>query len=282
MRMRAYSVAVDHVAGFLDDDERATLRSSGAVPPWFLHEVHRVSRAVRWHRPLPTEREPAIAGRRRMLRRMRILLGFVLLVLTLVIAPALWMRIGSAGRLSTAADAPSADVVIIFGAQVAPGGSEPMPFLRGRLDVGAQLVRDGRARAVLLSGDRGGGSGDEVSVMRRYILSIGLDPASVVEDPYGLDTYDTCRRAHDVYGVRRALLVSQALHLPRAVTLCRRLGIDAYGVQARCDGCRDVTLAYNTARELAAGPKAAWEAIEHREAAVESPPDPALRQATGR
>jgi hypothetical protein len=43
-----------------------------------------------------------------------------------------------------------------------------------------------------------------------------------------------------------------------------------------------VTLAYNTARELAAGPKAAWEAIEHRKAAIESPPDPALRQATGR
>src|SRR5258706_11547255 len=206
----------------------------------------------------------------------------MLLALGVVTAPAIWMRVGSAGRLSTVDGAPSADVVIVFGAQVAPGGTVPMPFLRGRLDVGAQLLRDGRARAMLLSGDRRGGSGDEVEVMRLYVLSLGIDPARVVEDPYGLDTYDTCRRAHDVYGVRRALLVSQSLHLPRAVTLCRRLGIDAHGVDARCDGCRDVTLAYNTARELAAGPKAAWEAIVHRQPAVQSPPDPSLTDAAGR
>ena len=56
-RMRAYSVAVDHVAGFLDDGERATLRTTGAVPSWFMPEVSRVSRAVRWGRPLPAARE---------------------------------------------------------------------------------------------------------------------------------------------------------------------------------------------------------------------------------
>ncbi len=40
-RMAAYSVAVDHVAGYLDDDEREALRTDGRVPPWFLFEVER-------------------------------------------------------------------------------------------------------------------------------------------------------------------------------------------------------------------------------------------------
>jgi hypothetical protein len=52
-RMRVYSVAVDHVAGFLDDRERATLRAGGTVPPWFLKEVERSARAVRRNQPLP-------------------------------------------------------------------------------------------------------------------------------------------------------------------------------------------------------------------------------------
>ena len=70
-----------------------------------------------------------------------------------------------------------------------------------------------------------------------------------------------------------------ASSLHRAITLCRRLGVDAYGVPARCDGCRRVTIWYNTLRDVAAAPKAAWEAFRHRPAAVQSPPDPALRRA---
>jgi len=52
-RMAVYSVAVDHVAGFLDDAERAALRADGTVPRWFLSEVERAARAVRQHKPLP-------------------------------------------------------------------------------------------------------------------------------------------------------------------------------------------------------------------------------------
>ena len=57
-RMRAYSVAVDHVAGFLDDAERATLRDSGSVPPWFVHEVHRVDAGKRDQRREQKEEIP--------------------------------------------------------------------------------------------------------------------------------------------------------------------------------------------------------------------------------
>jgi len=215
-------------------------------------------------------------GRR---RRFRQLLCVVAVFSVLVLLPTVWVRIGSAGRISTVAGAPSADVAIVFGAQVAAGGDEPMPFLRGRLDTAAQLITTGKVRALLISGDAHGGSGNEVRVMRAYLVGLGVDPGQLVVDQFGLDTYDTCRRAHDVYGVTRALLVSQDLHLHRAVTLCRRLGIDAYGVPARCDGCRLVTIWYNTARDVAAGPKAAWEAFRRRPPAVQSPPDPALRQA---
>jgi vancomycin permeability regulator SanA len=214
--------------------------------------------------------------RRRTLRRL-VLAGSV--VAARALAPTVWIRIGSAGRIGPPEKAPSADVAIVFGAQVAPGGKEPMPFLRNRLDVGARLVTSGKVRALLISGDAHGGSGDEVRVMRDYLASKGVDPSRMVLDPYGLDTYDTCRRAHDVYGVTRALLVSQDLHLHRAVTLCRRLGVDAYGVPSGCEGCRQVTIWYNTARDVAAGPKAAWEALRHRPTAVQSPPDRSLQQA---
>jgi vancomycin permeability regulator SanA len=77
-----------------------------------------------------------------------------------------------------------------------------------------------------------------------------------------------------VYGVRRALLVSQRFHLPRAVTLCRSMGIDADGVAARCDGCLDTTLAKNRAREMPAAWKAVLDRVRNRPPAVASPPAP--------
>jgi vancomycin permeability regulator SanA len=177
--------------------------------------------------------------------------------------------------------APSAPVVVVFGAELAPGGQRPKPFLAGRLDVAAELFRAGKVRAVLVSGDAAGTSGDEVAVMTRYLVERGVPAGRIVADPHGLDTYDTCARAADVYGIRRALLVSQSFHLPRAVALCRHLGIDADGVDARCDTCRDATLRKNTARELGANVKAVWDALTGRQPAVQSPPDPSVTNAAG-
>jgi vancomycin permeability regulator SanA len=209
-------------------------------------------------------------------RRRRWLPGAVALVILAVLAgPLIWTRIGSGGRLHNLADAPPEDVAIVFGAQVTKAGKAPMTMLAGRLGTAFQLLQLHKVKALLISG-----SGDEAPVMHQYLVRMGADPARLVVDPDGLDTYDTCRRAHDVYGLTRALLVSQSQHLPRAITLCRRLGVDAYGVRAGCDGCRTGTLAFNAVRELGAGPKAVWEAIIHRPPAVQSSPDPALRQAT--
>jgi vancomycin permeability regulator SanA len=189
----------------------------------------------------------------------------------ILLAPTLWLRVASAGHVHESGAATRAPVVIVFGAQLAPGGTEPMPFLRGRLDTAAELVRTGRAHAVLVSGDAHGGSGNEVAVMSGYLSDHGVPQRRIVADGYGLDSYDTCRRAHDVYGVRRALLVSQSFHLPRAVALCRGLGIDADGVAARCDGCRTRTLVYNAVREVPAAWKALYDRVSGRPATVSSP-----------
>ncbi|MCW2639889.1 MAG: hypothetical protein JWP76_2195 [Dactylosporangium sp.] len=189
----------------------------------------------------------------------------------ILLAPTVWLRIVSAGHVHDAVEAGHAPVVIVFGAQLAPGGTQPMPFLRGRLDTAADLVRSGRAKAVLVSGDANGGSGNEVAVMSRYLTDHGVPQRRIVADGQGLDSYDTCRRAHDVYGISRALLVSQGFHLPRAVSLCRGLGIDADGVAAGCRGCQRVTIAYNTVREIPAAWKAVYDRVSDRPPAVSSP-----------
>jgi vancomycin permeability regulator SanA len=219
---------------------------------------------------------------RRPSRRRRTVVAVAAIALLGVLAVAgasAWTRIESFGRIHTAGNAPSAPVVIVFGAQLAPGGTQPMPFLAGRLDVAAQLVAQGRAKVVVVSGDAAGRSGNEIKAMTGYLVARGVPAERIVPDPYGLDSYDTCARAKRVYGLDRALLVTQSYHLPRSVTLCRRLGVDAEGVKARCDGCRQRTLALNTAREFLATLKAVQDAISKRPPRVDSRPDPAVTDA---
>ncbi|MFE9186240.1 vancomycin high temperature exclusion protein [Micromonospora haikouensis] len=197
----------------------------------------------------------------------------------LVSGPWLWTKIAAHGHVHGEADVPSADVVIVLGTEVAADRRRPADRLAGRLETAAALVRDGRARVVLVSGDGGGASGDEPAVMTSYLVELGVDPGRVVADPFGLDTYDSCARAREVYGVTRALIVTQSYHLSRAVTLCRGLGVDVDGVAARCAGCPATLLAEKAVRDYFASGKAAWDAVSGRPPAVRSPVDPAVRDA---
>ena len=210
--------------------------------------------------------------------RRRVLLGAAAALL-LTSAPWLWTQIAARGHVHDEADAPTADVVIVLGGEVAAVRRTPAPRLAGRLDTAAALVDSGHARVILVSGDGDGESGDEPAVMTAYLTGLGIDPRRIVADPHGLDTYDTCVRARDVYGITRALVVTQAYHLSRAVTLCRQAGIDTDGVAARCAGCAATLLASKAVRDYFASGKAAWDVIRQRPPAVTSPPSPQIRDA---
>jgi vancomycin permeability regulator SanA len=182
-------------------------------------------------------------------------------VVVLVGGTGAWVRVASAGHIHEASSAPAAPVAIVFGTQLAADGRRPLAVLRNRLDTAAGLFAAGRVSWLLVSGDGRGESGDEPAAMTRHLIEAGVPREAIVADGYGLDSHATCRRAHDLLGVRRALLVTQGYHLPRAVTLCRAAGIDADGVLAGCEGCDRLRAVWNTARDWFAAPKAAWDLL---------------------
>ena len=223
---------------------------------------------------------PPAPVRRRRRRRVRLLALAGLVGLLLASVPWMWTTGAAYRHLHSADDAPQADVVIVLGTEVAADRRQPGVRLAGRLETAAALVNSGRARAILVSGDGGGDSGDEPTVMTAYLTEqLGIDGQRVVADPFGLDTYDSCARAREVYGITRALVVTQSDHLSRAVTLCRHLGIDADGVTARCADCSAFLLASKAVRDYLASGKAAWDAVRRRPPAVRSPQDPGIQDA---
>lgn len=134
-------------------------------------------------------------------------------------------------RIVPADRAPEAPIALVFGAGLTRGGA-PSPVLRQRLDRAIALYREGRVQKLLVSGDNTDRYHDETASMRRYLLQKGLPPGDVLGDDAGVSTYDSVFRARSVFGVGRAILVTQDFHLPRAVYVANALGIDAWGVPA--------------------------------------------------
>lgn len=119
--------------------------------------------------------------------------------------------------------------IIVLGAYVRPNGIIS-PALRERLDKGLELYKLGVAAKILVSGDHGTKEYDEVQAMKDYLLKNGVPESDVFMDHAGFDTYDSMYRARAVFGVRKAVVVSQDFHVPRAVYIGRNLGLEVYGV----------------------------------------------------
>ena len=138
-------------------------------------------------------------------------------------------------RVASPTEAPSATVAIVLGAQAYLDGT-PSPMLADRLRTGIELYRLGRVKKLLLSGDHGRTTYDEVNTMKHFALEAGVPEEDVFLDHAGFSTYETMYRARDVFLVHDALVVTQDFHLDRAVATARALGLEAVGVEAPCTG----------------------------------------------
>ncbi|MER6468781.1 SanA/YdcF family protein [Streptomyces collinus] len=199
-------------------------------------------------------RRPRLPRTRRG-RRLLVQSGMAACVLALL--PATWLYVSTADRLRTTADAPRTEVAVVFGAGLWDG--EPSPYLAHRLDAAARLYRAGRIEVVLVTGDNSREDYDEPDAMRAYLTKHGVPARRIVSDYAGFDTWDSCVRAKKIFGVDRAVLISQDFHIRRAVALCEAAGVESYGIGVAAK--HDTTWYYGGTREVFAAGKAALDAV---------------------
>ena len=153
--------------------------------------------------------------------------------LVVIVIPRLITGLLASSRTYLTQNVPSAPVAIVFGAGLWRDGS-PTTVLRDRIATAAQLYFAGKVQKILMSGDNSYLYYNEPGAMREYALSLGLPEGAIVLDYAGRRTYDTCYRARSIFGLQRAILVTQGFHLPRALYTCGAMGLQVYGV--RSDG----------------------------------------------
>ncbi len=167
-----------------------------------------------------------------------------------------WVQLVDASKIVRAEDALPAPIAIVLGASVKSDGTAS-DALFDRVVTGANLFHDKKVEKLLMTGDDGGFHVNEVATMKRLAMTQGVPEENILVDGHGYRTYESCKRAAEVFKIKRAIVVTQRFHLGRALYLCDSFGIEVQGVAA--DRQRYLRIVHFTLRDLLASAKAWWD-----------------------
>ncbi len=123
-----------------------------------------------------------------------------------------------------------ADAIIVLGA--AAYDAKPSPVFEERIRHGLDLYKQGFAPKLIFTGGFGGARArfSESQVARRYALKQGIPSDAILIETQSRTTRQNLEEARQLMaqqGMHKVILVSDPLHMARALRLSKELGIDA-------------------------------------------------------
>jgi uncharacterized SAM-binding protein YcdF (DUF218 family) len=123
-----------------------------------------------------------------------------------------------------------ADAAVVLGAAV--WTREPSPVFKERINHAINLHRNGRVRKLIFTGGQGNpGEPTEALAARDYALQSGVPASDILLEDESHTTYENILNAKqlaDTHGIRTVLIVSDPLHMKRAMTMARDVGLVAH------------------------------------------------------
>jgi uncharacterized SAM-binding protein YcdF (DUF218 family) len=171
------------------------------------------------------------AGGRRRRRRGRWLRRLLLLALLWLCGVAGWIVAVGERDQAEAVDA-RADAIIVLGA--AAYDARPSPVFEERLRHGIALYKRDVAPTLIFTGGFGGAGARfaESQVGRNYALRRGVPDRAILIETVSRNTRENLGQAATLMRHRklaRAVVVSDPLHMARALRICRDIGLDCIG-----------------------------------------------------
>lgn len=124
-------------------------------------------------------------------------------------------------------DVPKREMALVMGTDLMRfNGSTNLHFLN-RTEGAAILYFSGKAGRLLISGNRNNKGFNEVIGMENEILTKKVPKDFLDLDFEGNSTWESLRRAKEVYHFKKIIIVTDDFHAPRALYLSHHFGIDA-------------------------------------------------------
>jgi len=149
-----------------------------------------------------------------------------------------------------------ADVIVVLGSQVFPGG-RPGPSLTRRARHAAALWQQGLASDVLCTGGLGDNPPTEAEAACQLVGALGVPAEALTLETRSHSTEENALYTTEImraHGWRTAIIVSDGYHLLRAQVFFSRAGVTGYPSPAQLTGgsMNPIERLYRANRELAA------------------------------
>ena len=122
-----------------------------------------------------------------------------------------------------------ADAAIVLGAAVWSTGVSPV--FEERINHGIDLYRNRKVRKLIFTGGQGNSNEPtESSAARSYAIQHGVPASDILIEERSHTTYENilyAKQVADGNGLRKVLIVSDPLHMKRAVSMALDVGLDA-------------------------------------------------------
>ena len=102
-----------------------------------------------------------------------------------------------------------------------------------RIAAAATLMKSGRIKYLVISGDNSRKDYNEPEEMRRDLISRGIDSSMIYLDYAGFRTFDSVIRLKEIFGQDSATIISQPFHNERAIYIASKEGMTTVGFNAQ-------------------------------------------------
>jgi len=160
------------------------------------------------------------------------MLKFKRIVLLLTSILALWLSFSAWSIYSFAAvtDNRPADAIVVLGA--AAWGVRPSPVFRERINHAIDLYHNGYAPLIIFTGGKlEGDLYTESEVARQYAIDRGVAAQDILVETVSTSTAENLHYAGQIaadHNLATLIIVSDPLHMKRAMLIAQDLGLDAY------------------------------------------------------
>ena len=154
----------------------------------------------------------------------------VIITMTIIVIGYILYHLISICVFSTKDQVCPADVAIILGASTANGNVSPV--YQERINHGIELYHSGYVKRIMVTGGIGKGNKEsDAEAAKQYAIREGMSEANILIEETSTITQENLQNAKeimDTYGYSTAIIVSDPLHMKRAMLLAKDVGIVAY------------------------------------------------------
>lgn len=163
-------------------------------------------------------------------KKVKLICIFVLLVLMVIII----MNAISIYYYSNVDETQRADVAVVLGAGTE--GENPSPVFCERLNHCIWLYSEGYVNKVLLTGGFGNNTISDSEIAKEYAMKNGIPEESISTESQSTITQENLyysKELMDEFGYDSALIISDPLHMKRAMLMANDLGMHAFASPTR-------------------------------------------------